>query len=180
VRRPGSLPPVLYGLARAKGRDRRAWWFVFGAMASFNVQNVIWYVNVAIAHLSNAHTAFGIACGVLGTIFMLSAAISVVLRRGRNDVGGVIDATVVCSAPWPGCYRPPRSSSRRCGCCALPSGWDWWPTPGRRRLTPAMPDRRPTPAMPDRRPTPATPDRRPTPAMPDRRPTPAMPGGRLG
>ncbi|MGC9668872.1 diguanylate cyclase domain-containing protein [Planosporangium sp. 12N6] len=93
-----SLAGVLVGLGRTAGSDRVPWWLLFFALANLNADNVIWYWFVFGEHRSTGDSMITNAFAAVGQVLMFSAAINVVSRRGRNDSGGMIDATIVSIA----------------------------------------------------------------------------------
>jgi diguanylate cyclase len=90
----GAIPPVAAAVRR-EGAAARPWHVLLVAMVLLNVANVAMVLRV---DGNNDPTAGGPIVDLLlsvGHVTLLTAAIIVVLRRGRNDLGGVIDATVV-------------------------------------------------------------------------------------
>jgi diguanylate cyclase (GGDEF)-like protein len=98
---PGNVRPVTYLLVsalatlpliallrRTPGGERLTWWILLWAMSLLT--------------LGNAITAFGDPRYRMGSELMitvahaslLAAAVALVLRRGRNDIGGVLDVSV--------------------------------------------------------------------------------------
>jgi diguanylate cyclase (GGDEF)-like protein len=93
-----TLPAVVIGLRRTAPGDRGPWWFLLAALASLNADNVTWYVYVFGAGRATGDGTVASLFAALGQILMFSGAIAVVARRGRNDIGGLIDSTVVSMA----------------------------------------------------------------------------------
>jgi diguanylate cyclase (GGDEF)-like protein len=83
-----TVLPLIALLRRLPGRDRLVWWILLGAMTVLTA--------------GNALTAFGgpaqrMSAELLVTVAhvaLLAAAVALVLRRGRNDIGGVLDVSV--------------------------------------------------------------------------------------
>jgi diguanylate cyclase (GGDEF)-like protein len=93
-----TLPAVVAGLRRTAPRQRLPWWLLLGALVSLNADNVTWYSYVFVGHLSTGDGTIASAFAALGQIFMFCAAITLVSRRGRNDIGGMIDTTIMSVA----------------------------------------------------------------------------------
>jgi diguanylate cyclase (GGDEF)-like protein len=93
-----TLPAVVIGLRRTAPGRRRPWWLLLGALISLNADNLTWYWYVFVEHLTTGDGTIAGAFAALGQIFMFCAAITVVSRRGRNDIGGMIDATIMSMA----------------------------------------------------------------------------------
>jgi GGDEF domain-containing protein len=83
-----TVLPLISLVRRVPGRDRLPWWILLGAMSLLT--------------LANAMTAFGgpgqrMSAELMITTAhtsLLAAAVTLVLRRGRNDIGGVLDVSV--------------------------------------------------------------------------------------
>ncbi|GAB1690256.1 hypothetical protein [Krasilnikovia sp. M28-CT-15] len=90
-----ALPPVIWGLRRARGGNRGPWWLLTCAFSLYVVMNVTWFLSGHGPVDGATYLAVSHLIGVLGKILMLAAAVNVVARRGRNDVGGVIDTTII-------------------------------------------------------------------------------------
>jgi diguanylate cyclase (GGDEF)-like protein len=87
-----NLPPILLLLQRAPRGARAPWALLLAAMTVLSVGNA---VNVL------AGTGLsGVAemCVTIGHGCLLAAAIALVLLRGRNDIGGVLDLAVAAVA----------------------------------------------------------------------------------
>jgi diguanylate cyclase (GGDEF)-like protein len=82
------IPAVLVGVYRTPAVDRSAGWLLLAAMLCLNTGTIIWYF------VSNTGV-IGAYWNTLGMVFLLCAALVLVVRRGRNDVGGLVDAVVV-------------------------------------------------------------------------------------
>jgi diguanylate cyclase (GGDEF)-like protein len=93
-----TLPAAVIGLRRTSPGQRLPWWLLLSSLISLNTDNVTWYWYVFVEHLPTGDGTIAGAFAALGQIFMFSAAITVVARRGRNDIGGMIDSTIVSVA----------------------------------------------------------------------------------
>jgi diguanylate cyclase (GGDEF)-like protein len=93
-----TLPATVVGLRRTAPGQRLPWWLLLGALASLNADNITWYWYVFVEHLPTGDGTVAGAFAAVGQIFMFCAAITVVARRGRNDIGGMIDATIMSMA----------------------------------------------------------------------------------
>jgi diguanylate cyclase (GGDEF)-like protein len=102
---PAGLRPVLFTLISAatvvplaalvrnvRGRDGRPWQILLCAMTVLTVCNG---VNTFGGPDARADAEILLA---LGHAVMLAAAVSLVLRRGRNDIGGLLDVSVAAIA----------------------------------------------------------------------------------
>ena len=91
----GALVPVTVGLRRAHDGARKLWWVLLAALVCFNAGNVlwIWFVYVQGRRTGDGTAADGLFA--LAGLLLLGSAIAVVFRRGRRDIGGLIDSAVV-------------------------------------------------------------------------------------
>jgi diguanylate cyclase (GGDEF)-like protein len=85
-----AVPAVGYGLRQIAARDRRPWWLLLAALAILNTGNV--------ARLLPGASATAQVLFALGHALTLVAALALVVRRGRNDIGGLIDTAIVAMA----------------------------------------------------------------------------------
>jgi diguanylate cyclase (GGDEF)-like protein len=86
---------VMIGLNRTPVGGRKPFWFLLAALISFNAGNVAWYWYVFAMHLPTGDGTIAGIFAALGQIFMFCGAITIVARHGRNDVGGMIDSTIM-------------------------------------------------------------------------------------
>ena len=93
-----TVPAVIVGLRRTDPADRLPWWFMLVALITFNLDNVAWYYYVYFQGLPTADGTISDVFATVGHVLMLLGAISVVARRGRNDIGGLIDTSIVSMA----------------------------------------------------------------------------------
>ncbi|NJP32018.1 GGDEF domain-containing protein [Micromonospora thermarum] len=90
-----TVPAVMIGLNRTPAGHRKPFWFLLAALVSFNASNVAWYWYVFAMRLPSGDGGVVGLFAALGQVFMFAGAITIVVRRGRDDVGGLIDATIV-------------------------------------------------------------------------------------
>jgi len=87
-----SLPPVVLVVRRAPRGSRAPFGFLFAALTVLSLGNAV-----------NAFSDTGLngvaeMCVNIGHGFFLAAAIALVLLRGRNDIGGILDLAVAAVA----------------------------------------------------------------------------------
>jgi diguanylate cyclase (GGDEF)-like protein len=87
-----NLPPILLVLRRAPRGARAPWALLLAAMAVLSVGNA---VN---AFGGTGLTGMAEMCVTIGHGCLLAAAIALVLLRGRNDIGGILDLSVAAVA----------------------------------------------------------------------------------
>jgi diguanylate cyclase (GGDEF)-like protein len=83
-----TIVPISWLLRRLPRRDRRAWWVLLGAMSLLTAGNGLTAFG-GVAQQANAELLVTLAHSAL-----LVAAATMALRRGRNDVGGMLDVSV--------------------------------------------------------------------------------------
>ncbi|MEV0722278.1 GGDEF domain-containing protein [Micromonospora purpureochromogenes] len=93
-----TVPAVVVGLNRTPAGSRKPFWFLLAALVSFNAGNVAWYWYVFAMGLPSGDGTIAGIFAALAQVFMFSGAITIVARRGRDDVGGLIDSTIVAMA----------------------------------------------------------------------------------
>lgn len=93
-----TVPAVMIGLNRTPASSRKPFWFLLAAMVSFNAGNVAWYWYVFAMRLPTGDGTIASIFAALGQVFMFAGAITIVARRGRDDVGGMIDSTIMSMA----------------------------------------------------------------------------------
>ncbi|MGX6605310.1 diguanylate cyclase domain-containing protein [Micromonosporaceae bacterium Da 78-11] len=81
-----TLIAITSYLPRVRGLDRLPWALLAAAVGWLVIANVVQAAAVAIPGL--------VAIFPISYLLMLAAAITLVLRRGRDDVGGLIDASI--------------------------------------------------------------------------------------
>ncbi|MEV6843135.1 diguanylate cyclase [Actinoplanes sp. NPDC051411] len=87
-----NLPPILLVLRRAPRGARAPWALLLAAMAVLSLGNA---VN---AFGGTRLTGMAEMCVTIGHGCLLAAAIALVLLRGRNDIGGILDLSVAAVA----------------------------------------------------------------------------------
>jgi diguanylate cyclase (GGDEF)-like protein len=93
-----TVPAVMIGLNRIPVGSRKPIWFLLAALVSFHAGNVAWYWYVFAMHLPTGDGTIAGIFAALAQILMFCGAITIVARRGRNDVGGMIDSTIMSMA----------------------------------------------------------------------------------
>ncbi len=91
------VPAVLVARARPRGHQW-PWRLLVAALIMLNLDNLAWYWYVDVKHLPTADGTVSDLFGSIGHVFFLLATISLVIRRGRNDIGGLLDAAIVSMA----------------------------------------------------------------------------------
>jgi diguanylate cyclase len=88
----GAIPFVLVGLQRISPGERRPWWLLVAGLAAVGVGSVIALLAGDVAPAgSSAFYAAGMA-------LFLGAALALIVRRGRNHLGSIIDTAIVALA----------------------------------------------------------------------------------
>jgi diguanylate cyclase len=93
-----TLPAAFIGLFRTPTTERGPWWLLVAALVSLNAGNVAWYAVVLTRHVPSADGSIATLFSTLGLVFILASALTLVVRRGRDDTGGLIDAAIVAMA----------------------------------------------------------------------------------
>jgi diguanylate cyclase (GGDEF)-like protein len=93
-----TVPAVMIGVNRTPADSRKPLWFLLAALVSFNAGNVAWYWYVFAMGLPSGDGTIAGIFAALGQVFMFCGAITIVARRGRDDVGGMIDSTIMSMA----------------------------------------------------------------------------------
>jgi diguanylate cyclase (GGDEF)-like protein len=91
----GVVIPVAIGARRSPPELRLSWGLLLLALSIGAVSNLL--RRIPTGQTSALHVALSIEPGVF-SLLVLIAAILVVLRRGRNDLGGLIDASLAALA----------------------------------------------------------------------------------
>jgi diguanylate cyclase (GGDEF)-like protein len=86
-----AIPAVIAGLGRVDPGHRRPWWLLLAAMVTVSVANI---VRLASGEASATSRLLDAA----GNLLALAAACALVVRRGRNDLGRIIDASIIAAA----------------------------------------------------------------------------------
>ena len=88
----GVLVPLSVGLRRVDAGRRLPWQILVFAVVTINVGSCL---RLAFNETANAS---GSLFDAAGNALVLVAALALVMRRGRNDLGGIIDATIAAVA----------------------------------------------------------------------------------
>jgi diguanylate cyclase (GGDEF)-like protein len=91
------VPAVLVARVRPRGHQW-PWRLLVAALVMLNLDNLAWYWYVDVKHLPTADGTVSDLFGSIGHVFFLLATVSIVIRRGRNDIGGLLDAAIVSMA----------------------------------------------------------------------------------
>jgi diguanylate cyclase (GGDEF)-like protein len=83
-----TIIPITWLLRRLPPADRLAWWLLLAAMSVLTVGNSLTAFG-GVAQRANSELLMTVAHSML-----LAAAVAMALRRGRNDVGGMLDVSV--------------------------------------------------------------------------------------
>ncbi len=86
------MPPIVAVLRRSERGSRTPWWLLFAAMSTLTVGNT---VNAFGGSALNPVIELLVT---VGHVLLLAAAVALVLRRGRNDIGGMLDVAVAAIA----------------------------------------------------------------------------------
>ncbi|MBW6435070.1 GGDEF domain-containing protein [Actinoplanes hulinensis] len=90
------LPALVTGLRRtAPGAARLAWWLLLAGTVVYDIGNAVWAWRLAEDGrlAADADAVVGVTMTTGGAL-MLAASLTVVLRRGRADIGGIIDSVI--------------------------------------------------------------------------------------
>jgi diguanylate cyclase (GGDEF)-like protein len=87
-----AVPAVVVGLLRVEPGERQPWWLLLGAVVAISTSNLIELSRAGLA------TDIGFALGAIGNALYLAAAIALVARQGRDDLGAIIDTAIVTLA----------------------------------------------------------------------------------
>jgi diguanylate cyclase (GGDEF)-like protein len=93
-----TMPAVMIGINRTPAAVRRPFWLMLAALVSFNAGSTAWYWYVFALDLPTGDGSIASIFAALGQVFMFWGAIAIVTIRGRNDVGGMIDSTIMSMA----------------------------------------------------------------------------------
>ncbi|RZU49640.1 diguanylate cyclase (GGDEF)-like protein [Krasilnikovia cinnamomea] len=93
-----AIPAALVGTRRSTGSGRIPWFVLLVALVVYNVGNVlsVWYV-----YGQHRPTADGTLADLLfsvANVLVFTAAMTIIVRRGRRDVGGMADAALTSLA----------------------------------------------------------------------------------
>jgi diguanylate cyclase (GGDEF)-like protein len=94
----GAVPAVAIGASRSPRGGRLPWFLLMTAMIFLNMGDILWVVYVFVQHHPTADGTIADFLFTVAHVLLLSGALGVVVKRGRKDVGGIIDAAVVAFA----------------------------------------------------------------------------------
>src|SRR5689334_23573834 len=94
----GALPPTLWTLQRRPKGHRAPWVLLFVALLMLNIDNVVWYYYTDVEGRLTGDGTIADLFATLGHVTLLTSALTILFRRGRGDVGGLIDTTIVSMA----------------------------------------------------------------------------------
>ena len=87
-----AIPPVMAGVRRVDSGYRRPWWLLLAALVTVSVANIV-RLGPGDAVVTSSRLL-----DAAGNLLALAAAFALVVRRGRNDLGGMIDASIIALA----------------------------------------------------------------------------------
>ena len=94
----GAVLAVVVGVRRSEAGARLPWWLLLAGLVVFDVGNLIWlWLVYGQGRLSGDGSVADLLYAV-ANLLMLAGAMVVVLRRGRRDIGGVIDSAITALA----------------------------------------------------------------------------------
>ncbi len=93
-----AIPAVAIGVHRSPKSVRTPWWLLLGALLFLNAGNIVWIVLVYGQGRPTGDGTVADMLFVLANVQMLAASLVVVVRRGKRDVGGLIDAAIAAFA----------------------------------------------------------------------------------
>ena len=94
----GTVPGVLVALRRTAKQGRRPWWLMLGALTLYNIGNLIWIWLYEVSGRATGDGSIAELFLTAGGALSLCAGITLVLQRGRRDMGGVIDSVITAVA----------------------------------------------------------------------------------
>jgi diguanylate cyclase (GGDEF)-like protein len=112
----GAVPAVLIGARRSPPGGRLPWWLLLNSLVVFNAGNVVWLYYVSFTDRGTGDGTVADLLFSVASLLTLGAALVVVIRRGRRDVGGVLDSVVTALAVgaliWSALLLPHLNSTR--------------------------------------------------------------------
>ncbi|MEU4626335.1 GGDEF domain-containing protein [Actinoplanes sp. NPDC023801] len=93
-----AVPAVWSGARRSPAGTRSPWWLLLAMLGFFNVGNMVWLWDVEVRHHATGDGGLADLFFTVANVCSLAGALTVVVRRGRRDVGGVIDSAVAALA----------------------------------------------------------------------------------
>ncbi|MET8150904.1 diguanylate cyclase domain-containing protein [Actinoplanes sp. NPDC049668] len=93
-----AIPAVIGGMRRSPAAARAPWWPVLAGLVVFNLGNLAWLWYFYVQGRATGDGTLADLLYNLANLLMLAGAMSVVLRRGRRDIGGLIDSGITAFA----------------------------------------------------------------------------------
>jgi diguanylate cyclase (GGDEF)-like protein len=93
-----ALLAVWSGARRSPAGTRSPWWLLLAMLGFFNVGNLVWIWDVEVRHHATGDGGLADLFFTVANVCSLAGALTVVVRRGRRDIGGVIDSAVAALA----------------------------------------------------------------------------------
>ncbi|MEU8663685.1 GGDEF domain-containing protein [Actinoplanes philippinensis] len=93
-----AIPAVWSGARRSPAGTRSPWWLLLSMLGFFNVGNAVWLWDVEVRGQATGDGGLADLFFTVANVCSLAGALVVVVRRGRRDVGGVIDSAVAALA----------------------------------------------------------------------------------
>ncbi|MEU7902072.1 GGDEF domain-containing protein [Actinoplanes sp. NPDC049118] len=93
-----AVPAVIVGMRRSAPAARAPWWPVLAGLVVFNIGNLAWLWYFYVQGRATGDGTLADLLYNLANLLMLAGAMTVVLRRGRRDIGGLIDSGITAFA----------------------------------------------------------------------------------
>ena len=93
-----AVPAVWSGARRSRTGARSPWWLMLSMLGFFNIGNLVWIWDVEARGNASGDGGLADLFFMLANMCSLAGALTVVVRRGRRDIGGVIDSAVAALA----------------------------------------------------------------------------------
>ncbi len=87
-----AIPAVIAGLRHVDSGNRRPWWLLLAALVTVSIANIVRLAP------GDASVSSSRLLDAAGNLLALAAAFALVIRRGGNDLGGIIDASILALA----------------------------------------------------------------------------------
>ncbi|GAA3337624.1 hypothetical protein GCM10020358_14580 [Amorphoplanes nipponensis] len=94
----GAVPAVLIGVRRSPRTARLPWWLLLSGLVTFNAGNLVWLWMIYGEGRPGGDGSVAEPLFNLANLLLLAGSVVVVLRRGRRDVGGIIDSAITALA----------------------------------------------------------------------------------
>ncbi|AGZ45374.1 GGDEF domain-containing protein [Actinoplanes friuliensis] len=92
-----ALVAVVAGVRRSPVTARAPWWLLLAGLVAFNVGNLAWLWIYYLQGVTGDGTVADLFY-IVANLLLLAGAMVVVVRRGRRDIGGVIDSAIIALA----------------------------------------------------------------------------------